>query len=341
MDFSTSKLFGISNKKYVAELLNVEKVKLKNVSSEFVPYRFEQSVKGKKRVLYNPNDAHKAILKKIVRMISQLYLPGYTFGGIKGRNYIDNANVHRNNSYLLLVDIKNFFPSTRDSYIYDLFKNKFEMPPDIAKIFTDLVTVPCESGEGRYLPQGYPTSPILSFFSYLDMYEEILKVTLENNMLFSCYYDDLTLSSNKFIAKSVKRRVTRIIQKYGFEVHPTKSRLVIKRHTKVTGVILKENDIAAPKALLKKLHDTYNLLLSLDKNCTKYTKEEFVDVCNKLQGLISAIKSINDKKKLEMYHNTLSHIRKKYNVPYKRANISTSFETDYGKLIGTLPRHIS
>ncbi|MCU5518675.1 hypothetical protein OCF62_29945, partial [Bacillus wiedmannii] len=116
MDFSASKLFGISNKKYVAELLNVEKAKLKNVSSEFVPYKFEQSVKGKKRILYNPNDIHKAILKKITRMISQLDIPDYTFGGIKGKNYIDNANVHSDNSYLLLVDIKNFFPSTRDSY---------------------------------------------------------------------------------------------------------------------------------------------------------------------------------------------------------------------------------
>lgn len=334
MDFSASKLFGISNKKYVAELLNVEKEKLKNVSSEFVPYRFEQAVKGKKRILYNPNDIHKAILKKITRMISQLDLPDYTFGGIKGKNYIDNANVHRDNSYLLLVDIKNFFPSTRDSYIYGLFKTKFEMPSDIAKIFTDLVTVPCENGEGRYLPQGYPTSPILSFFAYLDMYEQILEVVRANNMEFSCYYDDLTLSSNKFIAKSIKRRVTRIIRKYGFEVHPTKSRLVIKKYTKVTGVILKEGEIAAPKALLRKLHDAHNLMRLMDKDCAKHTKEDFIDICNKVQGLISAIKSINDQKKLDVYINTLTHIRKKYNVPYRQANIATSFNTDYGRLVG-------
>ncbi|HDR7338864.1 TPA: RNA-directed DNA polymerase [Bacillus anthracis] len=334
MDFSASKLFGISNKKYVAELLNVEKAKLKNVSSEFVPYKFEQSVKGKKRILYNPNDIHKAILKKITRMIAQLDIPEYTFGGIKGRNYIDNANVHRDNSYLLLVDIKNFFPSTRDSYIYGLFKNKFEMPPDIAKIFTDLVTVPCENSEGRYLPQGYPTSPILSFFAYLDMYEEILEVVRANNMEFSCYYDDLTLSSNKFIAKSVKRRVTRIIRKYGFEVHPTKSKLVIKKYTKVTGVILKEDEIAAPKALLRKLHDTHNLMRLMDKDCAIHTKEDFIDICNKVQGLISAIKSINDQKKLDVYINTLTHIRKKYNVPYRKANLATSFNTDYGRLVG-------
>lgn len=64
MDFPASKLFRISNNKYVAELLNVEKEKLKNVSSDFVPYKFEQSIKGKKRILYNPNDIHKAILKK-------------------------------------------------------------------------------------------------------------------------------------------------------------------------------------------------------------------------------------------------------------------------------------
>ncbi|MED1556217.1 reverse transcriptase domain-containing protein [Bacillus paramycoides] len=185
------------------------------------------------------------------------------------------------------------------------------------------------------MPQGYPTSPILSFFAYLDMYEEILKVVRMNNMEFSCYYDDLTLSSKKFIAKSVKRRVAGIIRKYGFEVHPTKSRLVIKKYTKVAGVILKEGEIVAPKALLKKLHDTHNVMRAMDKDCTKHTKEDFIDICNKVQGLISAIKSINDQKKLDVYINTLTCIRKKYNVPYRKANIATSFNTARGRLVGT------
>jgi len=343
MNFSTSKLFELSNKKYVSELLNVEKNKLKNISSEFVPYMFTSVINNKERTLYNPSDEHKIILKKIVRLLSRIDLPSYAFGGIKGKNYIGNAAVHKKNSFLLLVDIKAFFPSTSDSYIYALFNKKFNMPPDIAKIFTDLVTVPCENRKGRYLPQGYPTSPLLSLFAYIDMYEEIAEIAFQNGMEFTGYYDDLTLSSDKFISKSIKRKVANKIQNYGFEVHPTKTRLAIKNYTKVTGVILKDNELKVPKSLFKKLHDTYLELKRIDKDYENYTKEQFVNSCNKAQGLIAAIKSIDSNKKLDMYINYLTYIRKRYNVPYRRASIGVSFDTTDGRLIGrnilSVPQH--
>jgi RNA-directed DNA polymerase len=77
----------------------------------------------------------------------------------------------------------------------------------------------------------------------------------------------------------------------------------------------------------------------LDKKYTDFEKEDFVDACNKVQGLLSAIKNINVKKPLDMYINTLTFIRKKYNVPYRRTDIFNSFKTDYGKVEGDEIHH--
>lgn len=333
MDFNKSKLFKLSNKKLLADILNVDKKKLKNVAVEFVPYKLPPElslINGKQRDLYNPNDEYKHALRKLVRFLMQVNLPSYVYGGIKQKSHIQNASVHKKNRFLMLIDIQNFFPSTRDSYVYELFKKKFEMSEDLAKIMTDLVTIPCENKEGRYLPQGYPTSPMLSYLAYVDMYNELYMLATENNMIFSCYYDDLTFSSNKFINKSFKRKCSKIIEKYEFKIHPTKSKLIVKKGVEITGVFLDElGEIKAPKKIHKKLQDSYIRVKEMDQTPSLFTKLNFVDELNRMQGLIAAISSIEKERNMELFLNELKRIRRKYNVPYRKRDIKNSFKTEY------------
>lgn len=333
MEFNNSRLYGLSNKKVLADILNVDKKSLKNVSQEFISYKLPpelSTINGKQRDLYNPNDEHKKALRKLVRQLMQLEIPTYVYGGIKEKSHIQNAFIHKEKKYLMLIDIQNFFPSTKDSYVYDLFKRKFLMEDDLAKILTDFVTVPCEKREGRYLPQGYPTSPILSYLAYVEMYDELLDLALENGMSFSCYYDDLTFSSNKFINKSLKRKCSQIIEKYQFKIHPTKSKLMMKQGVEVTGVFLDDKgELKAPKKLLKKLQESYEKVKVMDKKPNEFSKINFVDELNRLQGLIAAVKSIEKNRKVDLYLNELKHIRNKYNVPYRKKDIKKYFQTQH------------
>ncbi|SES17700.1 reverse transcriptase family protein [Psychrobacillus sp. OK032] len=337
MQFNNSKLYGLSNKKLLADILSVDKKSLKNVSLEFLPYKLPQhlsTINGKQRDIYNPNDEHKKALRKLVRLLMQVELPSYVFGGIKEKSHIQNASIHKANNYLMLIDIQNFFPSTLDSYVYDLFKGKFQMADDIAKILTDFVTIPCEKKDGRYLPQGYPTSPILSYLAYVGMYNELATVAVENEMIFSCYYDDLTFSSNKFINKSLKRKCYQIIEKHQLKVHPIKSKLIVKKGVEVTGVFLDDlGEAKAPKKLLKKLQESYEKVKNMDRNPSEFTKMNFVDELNKLQGLISAVKSIEKNRKIDLFLNELKFIRKKYNVPYRKNDVKKYFNTEYASII--------
>ncbi|WP_146551135.1 reverse transcriptase family protein [Rummeliibacillus sp. SL167] len=337
MNFNNSKLYGLSNKKILADLLKVDKKRLKNVIEEFVPYKLPtelSTINGKKRDLYNPKNEHKKALKKLVGLLMQVGIPSYVYGGIKERSHIQNASIHRTKKYLMLIDIQNFFPSTSDSYIYNLFKDRFGMANDLAKILTDFVTVQCENREGRYLPQGYPTSPVLSYLSYAAMYQELLHLAVENGMQFSCYYDDLTFSSDKFISKSLKRKCSQIIERYHFKIHPTKSKLMVKKGVEVTGVFLGDSgEVKAPKKLLKKVQNSYEKVKEMDKNPNAFTKIDFVDELNSFQGLIAAVKSIENDRKVDLYLNELKHIRKKYDVPYRKGSAKEHFRSENAKFI--------
>ncbi|RTK65380.1 RNA-directed DNA polymerase, partial [Enterococcus faecalis] len=96
---------------------------LKNVDSYYEVAPFFKKVNGKKRELYNPSEAHKSALKNIVKGLSYIGFPDYVYGGIPLVGYVDNASRHLEKEYLLLLDITNFFPSTKDSYVYSFFHN--------------------------------------------------------------------------------------------------------------------------------------------------------------------------------------------------------------------------
>lgn len=70
MDFAKSRLYGVSNKKYLSELLQLELKTLKDVDSNYEVEPFFKEVNGKIRELYNPSDAHKRALKNIVKRLS-------------------------------------------------------------------------------------------------------------------------------------------------------------------------------------------------------------------------------------------------------------------------------
>lgn len=337
MNFNNCKLYALSNKKVLADILGVDKKRLKNVVEEFIPYKLPpelSTINGKQRDLYNPDDEHKRALRKLMRLLMQVEIPSYVYGGIKEKSHIQNASIHKKGKYLMLIDIQNFFPSTSDSYVYDFFKNKFGMAKDLAKILTDFVTIPCENSEGRYLPQGYPTSPILSYLSYLDMYEELLYLAVANGMKFSCYYDDLTFSSDTFIPKSLKRKCSQIIEKYNFKIHHTKSKLMMKKGVEVTGIFLDDlGEMKVPKKLLQKLQNSYEKVKEMGGNPSAYTKIDFVDELNRLQGLIAAAKSIEVNRKVDLYLNELKYIRRRYDVPYRKSLIHKHFKTDNAQFI--------
>lgn len=285
----------------MSDIIQVELKTLKNLeqllsTDEWSPYK----LKNETRNLYNPVPQHKKALKRLVRALYTIPLPPYLFGGIKSKSYIHNAEVHKDNDFFLIADIEKFFPTTHESYVYDFFKNKMDMATDISKILTLLVTHVHETKSYRYLPQGFPTSPILSFLSYTDMFEELKKFAKKHNLTFSVYYDDITFSSRNFIPKRLKEELTSILNKYSFNLSQDKTKFQKRKTTRVTGVIITKEGLRSPYKLTRKLASLCNeLQFSVDNKLL--SEKEKNSYLNKIRGYMTAIKAIEPARNLQVY----------------------------------------
>lgn len=294
MNFKKCILYGISNKKRLAELLNVEKYKLKNIRENYVPFKMEKNVNGKVRELFNADSEHKRILKRLVKFLKKIEIPNYIHGGIPGRSYVSNVALHIKNKYGIIVDISNFFPSTDDSNVFNFFYNDLKQSTDIAKILTNLTTV--TNGSKSFLPQGFPTSPILSFLAYHKMYKQLNHFAELHGYSFSAYYDDLTFSSKKRIPKKHKDNIINIIESYNLSINKRKTKVRNLDYSKITGCVIRNNELKAPRKLQKETYDLYQKLHDKD-----YLPSELLSLVRSFQGKVMAIKMIEKDRKFPNY----------------------------------------
>lgn len=308
--FQESYLYSLSNKKFLSEIIQVELSVLKNLgdlleTEEWKPYK----LKNEERDLYNPTAQHKRALKRLTRSLYTIAYPTYLYGGIKNKSYVGNATIHKDNDYFLIADIAKFFPSTHESYVYNFFRNKMKMEIDISKILTLLVTHKHETHSYRYLPQGFPTSPLLSFLAYSDMFKELEDFAERNNFAFSAYYDDITFSSKNFIPKILKKELSLILKRYGFDLSNKKTKFQKRKANKVTGVIITEEGLKSPYKLTKKL---MTLSSELNKKIERnsLTDKEIKVYLNRIRGCITAIQSVDPSRNLQIYEKQINQAKR-------------------------------
>lgn len=311
MDFNNTTLYGLSNKKYLSDILNIEVRKLKDIDNYYRSDYYVADNGKKKRYIFPPSPGYKKKLRVINRQLGKLEIPDFAVGGIKDRSYITNGSTHINNTYFLLLDLKDFYPSTVDYYVYGFFNEKLNMSVDIARILTLFTTEYYPVGnKNRHLPQGYPTSPLLSLLSYIDMYREIERYSNSQGITFSCYVDDLTFSSQNFISKTFKRNILKIIRKYGFFNNRQKTRHgKFENGVNITGTIVKGETLLAPNNLQEKMIRTYDevaQILNENPNDVKKLKT----LINKLQGYSIAVSHIERERSFLFVEDKLKEAKK-------------------------------
>jgi RNA-directed DNA polymerase len=169
-------------------------------------------------------------------------------GFVAGRSIVDNAKKHTNKKYVYNIDIKDFFPSISFHRIRAVLAKvpPFKLNDDIAHILANLC---CDENA---LPQGAPTSPVLSNLICKRLDAKLWKLSQTENFIFSRYADDITISSNKNIfTEEFKKKIATIIQEEGFELNDKKERLqrynvkqtdgtYLRERQEVTGIIVNE-----------------------------------------------------------------------------------------------------
>lgn len=281
MDYSMCKLYKLETKKSLSYLLNTPKSNLKYVKANYyskVDVFTKITPSGKSRTFYNPVIQHKKALKRMNRELSILSTPSYVTGGIKGESILSNASKHMSSNFFLSMDIKDFYNHIPQSYIFSFFKNNLEMSIDTAKICSVLATF--EIDNHSILPQGYPTSPLLSFLVNKTMFDKIFQLSIQNDIIFSLYIDDLTFSSLSPISKKFENDVKKILLSYNYTINTSKTqRQYITKPVLITGVIIYNGKLLPQLKHTKQMIDNIHNLKKMNLNVS-----EIYFLKNKVRG---------------------------------------------------------
>lgn len=162
------------------------------------------------------------------------FLPQYeSKNGISVKpTIVSNAAMHVRKKFILNIDLENFFPTVSKKRVYGLFKNQYSLNSRISSYLTFI----CCTDKG--LPQGAPTSPIITNMICSRLDRKLRRLSSENYVTYSRYADDLSFStSKKEFPSEFENKVNEIIQNEGFLLNEKKRRLLLRENRlEVTGL---------------------------------------------------------------------------------------------------------
>lgn len=214
------------------------------------------------RIINPPNDELKSIQKRINRYITNhIPMPEYAFGGIKGKDNIQNAKLHKGQKYVFQTDLRDFYPFITCKMVYNMFvDNGFSA--DVASKLTKLTTYK------GHLPQGAPTSTTIANLVFEPTGKKLQKLAVDHSLRFSTFVDDVTMSSqNQF--RELTPEIIRILREDGFRISQNKTTYK-SGITEVTGVRLPNNSMTTTKKFKEKYDNKETLSAATIKGMDQY-----------------------------------------------------------------------
>ena len=256
------------------------------------------------------------MLSAINELFRSMYIPSeYAMGFTNGRSVVTNARVHVGMEYVLNIDLKDFFPSIHQARVWKRLQvPPFKFPQSIANLLAGLCCMKetRESEKGIkidvfVLPQGAPTSPIITnmICDKLDFY--LSRLAKRFNMNYTRYADDITFSSMHYVYRKDGKfmlELERIIKEQGFKINETKTRLQ-KRGSRqeVTGIIVSDKLNVTQKYVrdirnILYIWDRYEYTVAYNKFFPKYKEEKGhikkgnPDLINVIDGKLMYLKMV-------------------------------------------------
>ncbi len=207
--------------------------------SNNIPGHYRKVKIPKKDGSYRTLSVPDEVLKKIQRSIAvnllayedvSVYAKAYKVGsGVK-----NNALPHVGKKSVLKLDIRNFF----DSITYSSVKEKVFPENKYSEKIRILLSMLCYCGE--VLPQGAPTSPIITNIIMRDFDETVGAWCALRSVSYTRYCDDMTFSGELDFGEVISF-ISDQLKKYGLFLNKSKTRAVhsSQRQT-VTGVVVNE-----------------------------------------------------------------------------------------------------
>lgn len=175
------------------------------------------------------------------------------------KSILTNSKIHAGENHLLKIDLKDFFPSINKNRIIHVLK-ELGYPHKIAFY---LAQICCFNNS---LPQGAPTSPILSNIVTRRFDKRLICLANQFKLKYTRYADDLTFSGPK-ISPSFISYVNTIVTDEGFEINASKTRLYQQKSKRiVTGISVIEKDVKIPRTYKRELKQELHYIFKFGLN---------------------------------------------------------------------------
>lgn len=198
------------------------------------------------RKMSSPHPTLKRLQKRLVKHLSPLYTSNaVSMGFVRGRSVRHNAQAHVGKPYVFCIDLQDFFPNIT----FPMVRHALQRLPLrlSAQEIEALAGLCCKGNAGSlntetcYLPQGAPTSPLLSNFVCMDLDNALAELAERYQCTVTRYADDITFSGATDIFSDAqgafRRELVQQIEAYGFRIKEKKTRLRPQhRRQTVTGV---------------------------------------------------------------------------------------------------------
>jgi RNA-directed DNA polymerase len=268
---------NISSRNELADYLKIERSYLAYIlyvkKTDNLYTSFEISKKnGGFRQINSPEKSLMNIQKRLADAIwmHQLYVwkiknvrPNISHAFEKKKSIITNAAVHKNKRFILNIDLENYFDSFHFGRVRGFFagNSDFKLPVDVATVIAQIA---CYNGR---LPQGSPSSPIITNLIGQILDRRLLRIAKEYKMDYTRYADDLTFSTNRnnftTYYSLLVQELTKEIMNTGFEVNNNKTRLQYKDSRQVVTGLTVNKKVNVNKNFYK---TTRAMAFSLYKN---------------------------------------------------------------------------
>jgi RNA-directed DNA polymerase len=246
-----SPLYMVTSPRKLAGVLGLELVDLEKLASggtnNYRQYWAKTKTgKAPRRIETPKPDLHR-VQRRIHDLLAKITPPDYIFSGFPRRSAVQNAERHSLVARVVKLDITSFYPSADGSRIASFFRKEMYCQPDVAAILMKLTAMPAtEVFDHPHLPTGGVTSPILAYYAYRQMFEDLNALALENGLRMTVMVDDITFSGEK-ADHELKKRARHILFRYGLQSKRSKEKVFAADRNKIiTGVVLTKNGPRLP-----------------------------------------------------------------------------------------------
>jgi len=252
------------------------------------------------RSIQNPADSMKSVQKNLlVRFLEPLPMSKHVGAYVLGRSCKDTAAQHVGKGVIISLDIKDFFPSVRQSVIKRFFNEEIGYNYPVSSLLAALVTYK------NFVPQGAPTSgAIANIIADYTFDRKILSDLrlLDEGWTYTRYSDDIDISHPEEqpveVVEEIISSVGNHLRRSGFQLNEEKTKLEpYWKQQRVLGMVVNEK-VNIPRW-------EYMRVRSLVHNClmhgfkTQYSRAEkksTLSLKSHIRGKLAFFKNIDHAK---------------------------------------------